>query len=149
MFFSLHPKVAWYFETLFITKRWLAFIRRTLKIQNAKFSTFWRLTPNAQNSWREPWVAHDHMHPDGCQSLLLGWTWCEQALSGFYPTLTTSNKHQYAKFTNSIVNKVPVRWLRGLHHSIKSDSCALPESRVIGSKLASSLYQIRSRHWSI
>ena len=38
--FSLHPAVAWYFAKLFITKRWLAFIRRTLKIQNAKFSTF-------------------------------------------------------------------------------------------------------------
>ena len=24
------------------------------KIQNAKFSTFWRFPPNAQNSWREP-----------------------------------------------------------------------------------------------
>ena len=38
--FSLHPAVAWYFARFFITKRWLAFIRRTLKIQNAKFSTF-------------------------------------------------------------------------------------------------------------
>ena len=52
--FSLHPAVAWYFATLFITKRYLAFIRRMLKIQNAKFSTFWRFPPNAQNSWREP-----------------------------------------------------------------------------------------------
>ena len=27
------------------------------KFQNAKFSTFWRFPPNAQNSWREPWLA--------------------------------------------------------------------------------------------
>ena len=43
--FSLVPAAAWYFARLFITKRWLAFIRRTLKIQNAKFSTFWRFPP--------------------------------------------------------------------------------------------------------
>ena len=38
--FSLHAAVAQYFARLFITKRWLALIRRPLKIQNAKFSTF-------------------------------------------------------------------------------------------------------------
>ena len=38
--FSLHPAIAWYFARLFITKKGLAFIRRTLNIQNAKFSTF-------------------------------------------------------------------------------------------------------------
>ena len=38
--FSLHTAVAWYFARLFITNRWLAFIRHTLKIQNAKFSIF-------------------------------------------------------------------------------------------------------------
>ena len=54
--FSLHPAVAWYFARLFITKRWLAFIRQTLHIQNAKFFTFWHFPPNAQNSWREPWI---------------------------------------------------------------------------------------------
>ena len=58
--FWLHPAVAWYFARLFITKRWLAFIHRTLKIQNAKFSTFWCFPPSAQNSWREPWLAQQH-----------------------------------------------------------------------------------------
>ena len=43
--FSLVPAAAWYFARLFITKRWLAFIRRKLKFQNAKFSTFWRFPP--------------------------------------------------------------------------------------------------------
>ena len=52
--FSSHRAVAWYFARLFITKRWLAFTRQTLIIQNAKFSTFWGFPPNAQNSWREP-----------------------------------------------------------------------------------------------
>ena len=38
--FSLHPAVAWYFARLFITKRWLAFIRRTEKFRMPNFLLF-------------------------------------------------------------------------------------------------------------
>ena len=38
--FSLHPAVAWYFARLFITKKWLAFIRRTKKFRMPNFLLF-------------------------------------------------------------------------------------------------------------
>ena len=68
--FSLHPAVAWYFARLFITKRWLAFIRWTLKIQNVKFSLFdvfrWTLNVPGENPVWLLWVSSSSLTSDFC-----------------------------------------------------------------------------------
>ena len=68
--FSLHFAVAWYIAILFMTKRWLALIRRTKNLRMPKFLLFdifhrtlkipgenpaCYLPPKNLKSWGQPW----------------------------------------------------------------------------------------------